>query len=163
MDIRATFRLTAREYRSATRNSPTIRTMLISCALMVAFGLVSLLTDPPAKGLLYAALGLLVFMEMVVRFATRRSATLFAQPWTVRVTDEMFALRTAVSQAEVGWGAYRDAWERSGFWYLRQVTGPVSFIPNRALDSAQQAELAEFFARRLPPPKIRWYNPRSWR
>jgi hypothetical protein len=163
MDICATFRLTAREYRGATRNSPPIRAMLIICALLVALALLSLLTADPATELLYAALGLLVFTEVAVRFAARRSAVLFAEPWTVRVTDEMFALRTAVSQAEVGWSAYRDAWERSGFWYLRQITGPVSFIPNRALDGAQQAELAEFFARRLPPPKIRWYNPRSWR
>ena len=163
MDIRATFRLTAREYRCATRNSPPIRAMLIICALLVALALLTLLTADPATELLYAALGLLVFMEVAVRFAARRSAGLFGEPWTVRVTDEMFALRTAVSQAEVGWSAYRDAWERSGFWYLRQITGPVSFIPNRALDGAQQAELAEFFARRLPPPKIRWYSPRSWR
>jgi hypothetical protein len=163
MDIRATFCLTAREYRSATRNSPAIRSMLIICALMIAFGLISLLTDGAATELLYVAVGLPVFMEAAVRFAARRSAPLFGEPCTVRVTNEMFSLRTAVSQAEVGWSAYRDAWERSGFWYLRQITGPVSFIPNRALDGAQQAELAEFFARRLPPPKIRWYNPRSWR
>jgi hypothetical protein len=32
-----------------------------------------------------------------------------------RVTDEAFALRTAVSQAEISWNAYREAWERSGF------------------------------------------------
>jgi len=163
MDIRATFRLTAREYRSATRNSPTIRAMLIICALMVAFGLISQLTDVAATELLYVGLGLPLFMELTVRFAARRSAALFAEPWTVRVTDEMFALQTAVSQAEVGWNAYREAWERAGFWYLRQITGAVSFVPNRALDGAQQAELAEFFARRLPPPKIRWYRPRSWR
>lgn len=163
MDISATFRLTAREYRSATRNSPTIRAMLIICALMVAFGLISLLSDGPAMELLYVGLGLPVFLEVVVRLAARRSAALFAEPWTVRVTDETFALRTAVSQAEIGWNAYREAWERSGFWYLRLISGAVSFAPKRALDGAQQAELAEFFARRLPPPKIRWYNPRSWR
>src|SRR5215469_12171036 len=163
MDIRATFRLTPREYRSATRNSPTIRAILIICALMVAFGVISLLADDGTKELLYVGLGLTVFMEVTVRFAARRSAALFAEPWTVRVTDEMFALQTGVSQAEVGWNDYREAWERSGFWYLRQITGAVSFVPNRVLDGAQQAELAEFFARRLPPPKIRWYNPRSWR
>jgi hypothetical protein len=162
MDIRATFRLTAREYHSATRNSPAIRTMLIICALMVALGLISLPSNGPAIEL-YVGLGLPAFLEVVVRLAARRSAALFAEPWTVRVTDETFALRTAMSQAEIGWNAYREAWERSGFWYLRQISGAVSFVPKRALDGAQQAELAEFFARRLPPPKIRWYNPRSWR
>lgn len=163
MDIRATFRLTVREYRSATRNSPTIRRVLIICALIVVFGLLSLLSDGSAVELFYVGLGLPVFLEVVVRLAARRSAPMFAEPWTVRVTDETFALRTAVSQAEIGWNAYREAWERSGFWYLRQISGAVSFVPKRALDGAQQAELAEFFARRLPPPKIRWYNPRSWR
>lgn len=162
MDIRATFRLTAREYRSATRNSPTIRMMLIICALMVAFGLVGLLSNGPAIGL-YIGLGLPVFMEVVIRLLARRSAALFDEPWTVRVTDEAFALRTGVSHAEISWNAYREAWERSGFWYLRQISGVSSFVPKRAFDGAQQAELAEFFAHRLPPSKIRWYNPRSWR
>lgn len=162
MDIRATFRLTVREYRSATRNSPTIRTVLVICALLVALGLISLPLDGPGIEL-YVGLGLPVFMEVVVRLAARRSAALFAEPWTVRVTDEAFALRTAVSQAEISWNAYREAWERSGFWYLRQISGAVGFVPKRAFDGAQQAELAGFFARRLPPPRIRWYNPRSWR
>lgn len=163
MDIRATFQLTAPEYRSATRNSPAIRTMLIICALIVVLGLISLLSDGPAMWAIYAGLGLPVFMEVVVRLTARRSAALFAEPWTVRVTDETFALRTPMSQAEIGWNAYREAWERSGFWYLRQISGAVSFVPKRALDGAQQAQLAEFFARRLPAPKIRWYHPRSWR
>jgi hypothetical protein len=162
MDIRATFRLTAREFRSATRNTPTIRGMLIISALMVGIGLISLLTNGPVIAL-YSGLGLPVIVEVVVRHAARRSAALFVEPWTVRVTDRTFALRTAVSQAEIGWNAYREAWERSGFWYLRQISGAISFVPKRALDGTQQAELAEFFARRLPPPKRRWYNPRSWR
>lgn len=162
MDICATFRLTAREYRSATRNSPAIRMMLVMSALIVAVGLISLLSHGPGIAL-YIGLGLPVFMEVAVRLAARRSAALFAEPWTVRVTDETFVLQTAVSQAEIGWTAYREAWERSGFWYLRQISGAVNFVPKRVLDGAQEAELVEFFARRLPPPKIRWYVPRSWR
>lgn len=163
MDISATFRLTAREYRAATRNSPAIRTILIICALMLALGLVSLLSDAPAMVLIYVGLGLPVFMEVVVRLSARRCAALFAEPWTVRITEETFILRTALSQAEIGWNAYRGAWERSGFWYLRQISGAVSFVPKRALDSSQRAEFTEFLASRLPPPKIHWYNPRSWR
>ena len=163
MDIRATFRLTAREHRSATRNSPVIRAMWIICPLVAAIGLISLLSHGPDTEVLYLGLGLLVLIEVVVRLTARRSTTLSAEPWTVRVTDETFALRTAVSQAEISWNAYREAWERSGFWYLRQVNGAISFIPKRILDSAQEAELAEFLARRLPPPKIHWYNLRSWR
>ncbi len=162
MDICTTFHLTAREYRSAVRNSPAIRVRLIYCALLVAIGLISLPMHGPVI-MLYIGLGLPVFLEAVVRLAARRSAALFAEPWTVRVTDEAFALRTAVSQAEISWNAYREAWERSGFWYLRQISGAVSFVPKRVLDEAQQAELGEFLVRRLPSPKIRWYSPRSWR
>jgi hypothetical protein len=163
MDISATFHLTAREYRSAIRNSPPIRSALIICAMLVVLGLFSLLSVRPAMELFYAGLGLPLFIEVVTRISARRAATLIAEPWTVHVTDETFTLRTAVSQAEIGWNAYRDAWERSGFWYLRQISGASSFVPKRALDAAQQAEVAAFFARRLPPPRIRWYNPRSWR
>jgi len=162
MDVCATFRMTAREYRSAMRNSPAFRTLLIVCALMVVVGLVSLPLNGPVMEL-YVGLGLPVFLEMVIRKAARRSAALFAEPWLVRVTNETFTLRTAVSQAETGWNAYSAAWKRSGFWYLRQINGASCAIPKRALDDAQQAGLTEFFARRLPPPKIHWYNPRSWR
>jgi YcxB-like protein len=164
MDICATFRMTAREYRSAMRNSPAFRCVLIGCALIAAVGLISLPFKGPGVELYIGlGLGLPVFLEMVVRQAARRSATLFAEPWLVRVTDETFTLRTAVSQAETGWNAYSAAWERSGFWYLRQINGASCFIPQRAFDDAQQDGLAEFFTRRLPPPKIHWYNPRSWR
>jgi hypothetical protein len=114
MDICTTFHLTAREYRSAVRNSPAIRVRLIYCALLVAIGLISLPMHGPVI-MLYIGLGLPVSLEAVVRLAARRSAALLAEPWTVRVTDEAFALRTAVSQAEISWNAYREAWERSGF------------------------------------------------
>jgi hypothetical protein len=163
MDISATFHLTTREYRSAIRNSPAIRGMLIICTLMIVVGLITLPSDRPATVPFYVGLGLPAFIEVVIRLSARRSAALFAEPWTVRVTEETFALRTALSQAEIGWNAYREAWERSGFWYLRQVSGASSFVPKRALDDAQQAEIAAFFAHRLAPRKIRWYNPRSWR
>jgi hypothetical protein len=145
------------------RNCPPIRTILIASMLAVAFSLVSLLSRNTSTLQFYFSLGLLVIVEATVRLAARRSAVLLAGQWTVRMTDDTFALQTAVSHAEVSWNAYRDAWERSRFWYLRQLNGPVSFIPKRAFGDAQQAELAEFFARRLPPSKIRWFSPHSWR
>ena len=163
MDITTTFHLTAREFRSAMRNSAPMRTILFASVAFVAFGLISLPSHGPEWVLLLLGLGLLVFTEMAIRRAARKSTTLLARPWTVRLTDETLALQTAMSQAEVSWNAYRDAWERSGFWYVRQANGPASFIPKRALDDAQQAELAEFFARRLPPPKVRWYAVNTWR
>lgn len=163
MDICATFRMTKREYCRAMRNSPAFRGVLVIGVLLTVVGLVRL----PFKGPeieLYFGLGLPVFMEVIIRSAASMSAAQFAEPWLVRVTDETFTLRTAVSQTETRWNAYNAAWERSGFWYLRQIGGGATYsIPKRALDDAQQAGLAEFFARRLPPPKIYWYNPFSWR
>jgi len=164
MDICATFHLTAREYRSALRSSPILRfrAFLIICAVVVVIGLIKLPSDgltPP----LYVGLGIPLCLEALVHVAARNSVALFAEPWTVRVTDETFALRTPVSRAEVSWNAYSEAWERSGFWYLRQTNGASCFVPKRTLDGTQQAELAEFFACRLPPSKTRWYNPLSWR
>ena len=47
-DIRATFRLTAGEYRSASRNSPALRVVWIISALMVALGLICLLVEIPS-------------------------------------------------------------------------------------------------------------------
>lgn len=162
MDISATFHLTARELRSAMRNSPALRQILICSVVVVAFGLINLLSHGPVW-IVFMGLGLLVFTEVAVRLGARKSTTLLAEPWTIHLTSETLALETALSQAEVSWNAYRDAWERSGFWYVRQTNGAASFIPKRALDEAQQAELAEFFARRLPPSKVRWYAVNTWR
>jgi hypothetical protein len=162
MDICATFRMTEPEYRRAMRNSPAFRGILIPDALVIVIGLALLPSSGPTL-LLYVGLGLLVFMEVIIRMAARNSAAQFTEPWLVRVTDETFTLRTAVSQTETSWNAFNAAWERSGFWYLRQIGGVTYNIPKRALDAAQQAGFAEFFARRLPPPKIHWYSPRTWR
>jgi hypothetical protein len=162
MDICATFRMTEREYRSAMRNSPAFRGVMIISALVLVVGLVILPSNGPTI-VLYVGLCLPVFMEVIIRKAVRSTAAQFAEPWLVRVTDETFTQRTAVSQTETSWNAYNAAWERSGFWYLRQIGGVTYSIPKRALDAAQKAGLAEFFARQLPPPKIHWYNPLSWR
>lgn len=162
MDICATFRLTTREYRSAQRNAPGMRVLYIGFALITVVCLVGLAVKGPEIEL-YVGLGLPLYLEVIVRRAASKSTALLAEPWLVRVTDETLTLRNAVRQAEVGWNAYSEAWERSGFWYLREISGASCFIPKLAFDGAQQAGLAEFFARRLPPRKVHWYSPRTWR
>ncbi|WP_170290587.1 YcxB family protein [Kitasatospora atroaurantiaca] len=160
MDITATFQMTAREYRSAIRNSPAVRGAMIIGLLLAGSGLLSLLSGDPKTWLVYYGIGVPVFMEVAaVRLASRKSAALLAEPWTVRVTEETYTLRTAASQAEVGWSVYREVNDRSGFWYLRQLNGASGFLPKRAFGDPEQAELADFFARRLPPRKKRWYRP----
>jgi hypothetical protein len=156
VDISATFQLTAREYRTVIRNAPGMRGLAIIGPMMLACGLFSLLSDRHVVWLIWAGIILPVSLELsAVRLATRRSAALFSEPWTVRITDQTYTLRTPESQAEVGWSAYRDASYRGGFWYLRQTNGMSGFLPKRAFGEAQQTELAEFFARRLPPKKKR--------
>ncbi|WP_055588812.1 YcxB family protein [Peterkaempfera griseoplana] len=159
MDLTATFQLTAAEFRSAVRNSALIHRLLLTTPLLAVLGLAVLLLDGSPL-LLCVSLGLLVATEgVVVRLTARRSAVLFAEPWTVRVTEESYSLHTAVSQAEVGWQAYRQVSERAGFWYLQQTNGVSGFLPKRVFDDGGQRELAEFFARRLPPRKRPWYRP----
>ncbi|WP_377271742.1 YcxB family protein [Peterkaempfera sp. SMS 1(5)a] len=160
MDLTASFQLTTAEFRTAMRNSAPIRRLLLVTPLLAVLGLVVLLLDGSSL-MLCVGLGLLVFTEGVVRLAARRSAGLFTEPWTVRVTEETYSLKTPVSRAEVGWQAYRQARERAGFWYLQQTNGVSGFLPKRAFDDSAQAELAEFFARRLPPQKQPWYRPLS--
>jgi hypothetical protein len=160
MDFTATFQMTAPEYRSAIRNSSAVRGLTISGLLAAVLGLLTLLTNDPLPWLIYFGIGIPVFMEVAaVRLATRRSVGLFSESWTVRVTEQSYTLHTPVSQAEVGWGAYAEARDRSGFWYLRQTNGASGFLPKRAFDDTQQAELAKFFAHRLPPQKRPWYRP----
>jgi hypothetical protein len=160
MDFTATFQMTAPEYRSAIRNSSAVRGLTISGLLAAMLGLVTLLSNDPSPWLIYFGIGMPVFTEVAaVRLATQRSAGLFSEPWTVRVTEQTYTLHTAASQAEVSWNAYAEARDRSGFWYLRQTNGASGFLPKRAFDDAQQAELATFFAHRLPPQKRPWYRP----
>ncbi|MDX2643240.1 YcxB family protein [Streptomyces sp. NPDC001902] len=162
MDLTATFQMTGREYRRAIRSSPAIRGVTVLGLLLALLGALSLFSDEPKKWLLFYGIGMPFFLEVVaVRLAVRRIARQFAEPWTVRLTEQAYTLRTTVSQAEVGWDAYREARERAGFWYLRQVSGAYGFFPKRAFDETQQAVVAAFFARRLPPVKRPWYRPFS--
>lgn len=163
MDISATFRLDPAEVRSAARNVPAVRSVLLICAALAVGAVAATAAGDPQWLMLAVGVGLPAFVEGAIRWSARKSAPLLAQPWTVRLTDSGFALTTAVSQATVAWGAYSAGWSRSKFWYLRQASGTVSFIPRRALDAAQQAEFAAFQARALPPPRFAWYDPRTWR
>lgn len=126
MDISATFRLTAREYRRAQRNAPGMRGVYIGFALITVVCLVGLALKEGPGIWLYVGLGLPLYVEVIIRRATSKSAALLAEPWVVRVTDETLTLRNAVRQAEVGWNAYSEAWERSGFWYLREISGRLA-------------------------------------
>ena len=163
MDISASFQLTASEHRTAIRNSPSMRGLMILSALLTAFGLVTLLLPSPKAWLVYWGVGTLVFLELAgVHWGSRKSAPQFAAPWTVRVTAQTYTLQTAAGHAEIEWSAYSDAVDRAGFWYLRQTNGAAGFIPKRAFTDAQQTEIAGFLTERLPAAKKRWYNPLTW-
>ncbi|MGE7435963.1 YcxB family protein [Kitasatospora sp. NPDC001175] len=161
MDITATFRLSQADLRRAIRNSPGIRTISIFCVLLFLLGLFDqAFGSKPEIWLLIAGPALLAFMELVgVRLAAKKSASLLATPWTVRITEENFTLHTGTSRAEVDWSAYRQVTARSGFWYLQQTNKAVAFVPQRAFDEARLAQVSAFFAHRLPPLKRPWYRP----
>jgi hypothetical protein len=160
MDITASFRLTEREFRSAMRHLPTTRRLTVVGVLMVLLDLVLLTGSHPDTWFLFLGPGILLFLEFgVVRAATRKSAPLFAQPWTVVITDRTYSLHTPASRAEVLWSLYQDVTERHGFWYLRQQNRAVGFLPLRVFDDADRARLAAFFAAHLPPRKRPWYRP----
>lgn len=91
--------------------------------LYIGFGLITVacLVGLALKGPrieLHVGLGMLLYVEVIIRRAASKSAALLAEPWLVRVTEETLTLRNAVRQVEIGWDAYSEAWERSGFWYL---------------------------------------------
>jgi hypothetical protein len=162
VDLTASFQLTTREFRSGIRNSGGVRRAMIIGLMLTGLGIIQLLTRSHSAWLLWCGLAVPVVMEAVIHMASRKSAALFADPWTVRLTDQRYSLKTAASNADVDWSVYREANDRRGFWYLRQTNGATAFFPKRAFDETEQAELAEFFARRLPPQKKRWYSPRTW-
>lgn len=161
MDITATYSLTERDLRTALRNLPAVRRMFaLSLVAVVAGVLTSLLEGKPMVWMLLPGPALLVMLEvMVVRGGARKNVPLFSDPWVVRMTEESYSLRTAATEASVEWRFYREVTERAGFWYAHQVNREVSFMPQRALDEEQRAELADFFARTLPPVKRPWYRP----
>ncbi|BFV56732.1 hypothetical protein KCMC57_up18360 [Kitasatospora sp. CMC57] len=161
MDITATFRLTEQELRKAIRNVPALRRMVMASALIAVVGLLTWAVDgKPNMWMLVLGPVLLVLTEvMVVRGGARKSAQLIAEPWTVRITEQSYSLRTGASDATVEWRMYRQVTGRSGFWYLQQTNKAVGFVPQGVFEDGQRAELAEFFARVLPPVKRPWYRP----
>ncbi|WP_035841808.1 YcxB family protein [Kitasatospora azatica] len=160
MDVTATFQLTPREFRQAIRNLPTIRRIALLSVLFTVAGLVELFTsNHPQWWLIVTGPGLLVFLELAaVRGATRRSAPLLANPWTVRVTEGSYRLETNASSAKVGWSNYREVTERAGFWYLHQANRAVSFLPQQAFNETDRAQVAAFFAAKLPAQPRPWYR-----
>lgn len=68
----------------------------------------------------------------------------------MRTTATGLALRTPVSDAEVAWGAYRACVSRRGYWYLRQTTGPWTFVPQFAFLPKDRAAVDTFLNSRFP-------------
>ncbi|MFJ1706020.1 YcxB family protein [Kitasatospora sp. NPDC088346] len=159
MDITATFRPTEREVRRALRNLPAMRSYAVVTLALTALGLLTLLTDRPSPALVAIGPGILLLAEFgVVRLGARRTAPLLTEPWTVRITDHAYELTTPASHATVRWSMYRQVTGRAGFWYLQQSNRASGFLPQRAFDEGQRAELAAFFAATLPPVKRPWYR-----
>jgi hypothetical protein len=160
VDVTATFQLTERDFRRAVRNLPALRKIMLISVLVTLFGVVDLaFLDRSSWAMAVIGPALLLFLELVaVRLSARRSASILAHPWTARLTEGGYALRTGVSDAKVGWSAYREVTERSGFWYLHQTNRGVSFLPQQAFAEADRAQLAAFFAAKLPAQPRPWYR-----
>ncbi|WP_344447330.1 hypothetical protein, partial [Kitasatospora nipponensis] len=82
---------------------------LLGGIAMVAGLLVWALTGEPNMGLLGMGPVVLVVTEgIVVRGGAKKSAELITEPWTVRVTEQTYSLKTAASEATVEWRLYRE-------------------------------------------------------
>jgi hypothetical protein len=160
VDVTATFQLTEQDLRRALRNLPALRRAALLAVLFTLVGVLLLATgDHSSWWLAVVGPALLAVGELgVVRGGARRSAAMLAAPWTVRVTEESYTLRTPASSATVQWTMYREVTERAGYWYLQQANKAVAFLPQQAFAEDDRAQLAAFFAARLPALPRPWYR-----
>ncbi|MFE0516629.1 YcxB family protein [Streptomyces sp. NPDC058964] len=158
MDLTATFQLTDREYRGLMRHSPLTRLFTAVSLFPVLTGTLPLLFgDSNAWWLAVFGLGMLIYVEtLAVHISARKVTAQLPGPWTLHLTEETYTLRTASSGGVVAWSACHSVRERGGFWFLGTSRLTAEVIPKRAFDEHQQADLAAFLARRLPPAREPW-------
>ncbi|MET7517646.1 YcxB family protein [Streptomyces sp. NPDC005480] len=159
MELTATFQLTGREYRGLMRHSPLIRLYATVSLLFALTGALTLFFDDSNEWLVYFGLGMLICLETIIPYiSARKVAARLPGPWTLRLTEETYTLRTPVSRFVVAWSACDSARERGGFWFLETSLITAEVIPKRAFDEHQQAALAAFLARRFPQARGPWYR-----
>lgn len=95
------------------------------------------------NGLLFA-----VLPEAVLRTARRRRGAQSLYPLALRFDDEGLTLSTETHEGQVAWSAFERIQRRSGFWIFRINRGQAVLVPERVLDPASSAELAQFLQAR---------------
>ncbi|WP_329088262.1 MULTISPECIES: YcxB family protein [unclassified Streptosporangium] len=125
-------------------------TYLVLPSVLIVSGLVCILVDAVGLGV-GMLVGAVVFPLVLTRSIGRtakRQLTHLCVPTTLRMTSDGYECRTDRFTTTMQWSLFGRVETTPEFWLFfvnKQCTG---FLPRRAFDSEQQAELDGFFAAR---------------
>ncbi|MFA1543393.1 YcxB family protein [Actinomadura monticuli] len=83
----------------------------------------------------------------------RRQLAHLCVPTTVQVTDDGYECRTDESTMAMRWSMFDSVVTTEEFWLLFVNGQPAAFLPKKAFDAAQRAEIAGFLATREGPAR----------
>ncbi|MEV1173761.1 YcxB family protein [Nonomuraea sp. NPDC049784] len=151
MDIKASCELTPDEVIRAFKAGSKRRLLFMYLALplvLTVWGFASFLFDDPALGVGLIA-GAIAF-PLVLRFLVRRNITRqlkhFCLPSTIRVTDDGYEHHTDQYNTTMRWSMFERTITGPEFWLFYVNKQCVAFLPRRAFDATQQAEIDKLLA-----------------
>jgi YcxB-like protein len=119
-------------------------------AILVAAGLVLILTDAAIMGvgMFVAAVAAPLAATWALRRVARRQLTYLCVPTTLRVTGDGYECRTDEYTTTMRWSMFSRIVTTPEFWLFFANSQVVAFLPKRAFDRGQQAELGDFLTAR---------------
>ncbi|MEV0616458.1 YcxB family protein [Nonomuraea sp. NPDC050404] len=119
-------------------------------SVLVVSGLACIWADAVflGVGMLVAALVAPSVATWALRRIAARQLTYMCVPTTIRVTNDGYECRTDQYSTTMQWSMFGEVATTPEFWLFFVNRQPAAFLPKRAFDSEQQAELNAFLAAR---------------
>ncbi|MEV6031325.1 YcxB family protein [Nonomuraea sp. NPDC052116] len=139
----------ARALRQSLKRQLTAVYRFLPSVLVVA-GLTCIWADAVfvGAGMLVAAAVAPFAATRAIRRLTARQLAYMCVPTTIRVTSEGYECRTEQYSTTMQWSMFGQVVTTPEFWLFFVNRQPAAFLPKRAFNSEQQAELIDFLAAR---------------
>ncbi|MEU0568207.1 YcxB family protein [Nonomuraea sp. NPDC005983] len=153
MDFTVSYRPTpdevARALQQGTKRQLKVFYLALPAVLVVS-GLVCILVDSIGLGvgMFAGAVAFPLVLTWSIGRAAKRQLTYLCVPTTIRVTDDGYECRTEQSSTTMRWPLFGRIVIGPEFWLFYVNKQCAGFLPRRAFNSEQQAELDAFLTSR---------------
>ncbi|GAA3535521.1 hypothetical protein GCM10022419_013890 [Nonomuraea rosea] len=139
----------ARALRQGLKRQLVMVYRILPSVLVVA-GLACMWADSVflGVGMLVAAVVAPFVATWMIRRIAARQLTYMCVPTTIRVTNDGYECRTDQYSTTMQWSMFGEVATTPEFWLFLVNRQPAAFLPKRAFNSEQQAELSAFLTAR---------------